>query len=370
MHKVGLIVNPIAGMGGKVGLKGTDGPEIVELARKLGATAEAPFRALQALKELEILKDSIEIITCPGAMGESVANKCGFKVTIIGAEKEETSAEDTRQAASEMMKLQIELLLFAGGDGTARDIYSSIKNAMPVIGIPTGVKMHSSVFALNPKRAGELALLYLTGKVKGFREAEVMDIDEELFRKGIVSARLYGYLKIPFERRHVQNVKAATPPSEKYEQEAIAAEVVENMEQDCIYIVGPGTTTRQIMQLLGLDYSLLGVDVVSNGKLLAKDVSEKQLLEIIDDKRSKLIVTPIGGQGYILGRGNQQLSPRIIKKIGKDNIIVVSTKSKLHSLKGAPLLVDSGDGEVDEMLAGYIKVITGYKEYAVYPVSF
>ena len=153
--------------------------------------------------------------------GESVANKCGFKVTIIGAEKEETSAEDTRQAASEMMKLQIELLLFAGGDGTARDIYSSIKNAMPVIGIPAGVKMHSSVFALNPKRAGELALLYLTGKVKGFREAEVMDIDEELFRKGIVSARLYGYLKIPFERRHVQNVKAATS-SENTAKEAIA----------------------------------------------------------------------------------------------------------------------------------------------------
>lgn len=258
-----------------MGLKGTDSSEIVALARKLGATAEAPFRALQALKELEILKDSIEIITCPGAMGGSVANKCGFKVSIIGPAKEETSAEDTRQAALEMMKLQIELLLFAGGDGTARDIYSSIKNAMPVIGIPAGVKMHSSIFALNPKRAGELALLYLTGKVKKPREAEVMDIDEELFRKGVVSARLYGYLKIPFERRYVQNVKTATPPSEKYEQEAIAAEVVENMEQDCIYIVGPWTTTRQIMQLLGLDSSLLGVDVVSNGKLLAKDVSEK-----------------------------------------------------------------------------------------------
>jgi len=370
MHKVGLIVNPIAGMGGKVGLKGTDGPEIVTLARQLGATAEAPFRALQALLELEILKDSIEIITCPEAMGENVAKKCGFKVAIIGTAKEETSADDTRQAASEMMKLQIELLLFAGGDGTARDIYSSIKDAIPVIGIPAGVKMHSSVFAINPKRAGELAFLYLTGKVKEIKEAEVMDIDEELFRKGIVSAKLYGYLKVPFERRCVQNIKTATTPSEKYEQEAIAADIVESMERNYIYIVGPGTTTRQIMQLLGLDYSLLGVDVVKDGKLIAKDVSEKQLLEIVDDKHSKLIVTPIGGQGYILGRGNQQLSPRIIKKIGKDNIIVISTKSKLHSLKGAPLLVDSDDDEVNKMLAGYIKVITGYKEYAVYPVSF
>lgn len=370
MYKIGLIVNPIAGMGGKVGLKGTDGPEVVAKVRSLGAVPESPKRALEALKQLEILKDDIEIITYRGDMGENIAKKCNFRVTVIGATKEETSAEDTRQAALDMLALKVALLLFAGGDGTARDIYNAIKDSIPVIGIPAGVKIHSSIFAINPKRAGELAVLYLTGRISELKEAEVMDIDEESFRKGIVSARLYGYLRIPYEKNRVQNVKAGSPASEEYYQQAIAVEVVENMEDDCIYVIGPGTTTRQIMKTLGLDYTLLGVDVVYNKELISKDVTERQLLEMIQGKYAKLVITPIGGQGYIFGRGNQQLSSTVIKMVGRDNIIVVATKNKLHSLKGCPLLVDTGDDEVNKMLSGFIKVVTGYKEVAIYPVAF
>lgn len=370
MHRIGLIVNPIAGMGGRVGLKGTDGPEIVEKARSLGAVPESPRRACEALKQLETLKDEVEIITYPGDMGENEAIKCGFKVTVIGSFKEETSAEDTRQAARDMLSLNVDLLLFAGGDGTARDVYNAIKDSIPVIGIPAGVKIHSSVFAINPKRAGELAALYLTKKVDRLKEAEVMDIDEQSFREGIVSARLYGYLKIPYEKSRVQNVKSGSPASEEFYQQAIAAEVVENMEDDCIYVIGPGTTTRQIMKALGLDYTLLGVDVVYKKDLVAKDVTEKQLLEIIQGKKAKVVITPIGGQGYLFGRGNQQLSPRVISTVDKGNIIVVATKNKLHSLKGNPLLVDTGDDDINKMLSGFIRVITGYHEYAIYPVAF
>lgn len=370
MYKIGLIVNPIAGMGGKVGLKGTDGPEIVARAKSLGAEPESPKRALEALKQLEALKHEIEIITCPGDMGENIAAECGFKVTTIGVAKPNTSAEDTRQAARDMQAMNVDLLLFAGGDGTARDIYSAIKDSIPVIGIPAGVKIHSSVFAINPKRAGELAVLYLTKKIGELKEVEVMDIDEESFREGIVSSRLYGYLRIPYEKNHVQNIKAGSSASEEYYQQAIAAEVVDNMENDCMYVIGPGTTTRQIMKTLGLDYTLLGVDVVYNRELIAKDVTERQLLEIIQRKYAKLVITPIGGQGYLFGRGNQQLSSRVIKTMGKDNIIVVATKNKLNSLKGNPLLVDTGDEEVNKMLSGYIKVVTGYREYAIYPVAF
>jgi predicted polyphosphate/ATP-dependent NAD kinase len=370
MYKIGLIVNPIAGMGGKVGLKGTDGLEIVAKAKSLGAVPESPKRACEALKQLDTLKDDIEIITYPGDMGENVAVKCGFRVTVIGFAKKETSAEDTRQAALDMLALNVDLLLFAGGDGTARDIYSAIKDSIPVIGIPAGVKIHSSVFAINPKRAGELAVLYLTGKISGLKEAEVMDIDEQSFREGIVSAHLYGYLKIPYDKNRVQNVKAGSPASEEFYHQAIAVEVVENMENDCIYAIGPGTTTRQIMKTLELDYTLLGVDVVCNKELIARDVTEKQLLEMIQGKYTKLVITPIGGQGYLFGRGNQQLSSRVIKTVGKENIIVVATKNKLHSLKGNPLLVDTGDDEVNKMLFGFIKVVTGYREYAIYPVAF
>ncbi|MGB5933090.1 MAG: ATP-NAD kinase, partial [Anaerolineae bacterium] len=197
----------------------------------------------------------------------------------------------------------------------------------------------------------------------------VMDVDEEAFRQGIVSAKLYGYLKIPFRRRLVQSLNIASKPGEKASLEAIACEVVDRMGDDCLYIIGPGSTTRAITSKLGLNKTLIGVDVVFKGKLLATDVNESQLLNLLEGRDAKIIVTPIGGQGYIFGRGNQQISPEVIKRVGKDNIIVVSTTEKINSLGGRPLWVDTGDRAVDRMLSGYMRVVTGYNEQVVCRVS-
>lgn len=370
MCRLGLIVNPIAGMGGRVGLKGTDGAEILQRAKELGAEPHAHERAAEALKSFAQLKDEIELITCPGKMGEESALLAGLGPTLIGESADvTTSAEDTAKAARAMFDRDVKLILFAGGDGTARDIYEVVGDAQVVLGIPAGVKIHSAVYACNPIVAGDVAASYIRGEIKRVLEAEVMDIDEDAFREQRLSAQLYGYLKIPYRRNSLQRLKLASNPNESHSQEAIAFDIVENMSDDFLYIIGPGTTTRAIMQKLGLEYSLLGIDVVCEKKLIGKDCNEVQLLEEIRDKKTKLIITPVGGQGFILGRGNQQLSPEVIRCVGKENIIIAATEGKLASFKGEPLMVDTGEQAVDKYLSGYYRVVTGYHSSSIYPVS-
>ncbi len=357
--KIGFIVNPIAGMGGKVGLKGTDGPEVLEKARKLGALPESPKKAKIALEVLLPLKDKIEIFTYPDDMGEEEATQVGFNPIVL-EDKNDRGPKATEEAAKKMLDKGIDLLMFAGGDGTARNIYNTIGNKVPVIGIPAGVKIHSGVYASHPKGAGEVALKYLQDEDMKTKEAEVMDIDEEAFREGQVTAKLYGYMKVPFEPELVQNLKSGGIGSEEAALDGISDKIIETMEPDVLYIIGSGTSTRPIMEKLGLPNTLLGIDIIKDKKLVASDVNEKEILEIIEGKKAKIIVTVIGGQGYIFGRGNQQLSAEVIRRVGKDNIRIIASKNKLMSLGGRPLLVDTGNEEVNSMFNGYTRVLTSY----------
>lgn len=357
-------------MGGRVGLKGSDGIEILRKARELGARPESPRRAVEALKIIAGIKEEIEVLAYPEEMGANECREAGLNPEVIGNIKSgATSPEDTMEAARQMAERGVDLILFAGGDGTARNIYTAIGPGIPVLGIPAGVKIHSAVYAINPRSAGEVASLYLQNKVLNLREAEVMDIDEDAFREGRVNARLYGYLKVPEERR-VQSVKSGAR-SEQAEVEGMAADVVNNMEADILYIIGPGTTTRSIMDRLGLKNTLLGVDVVLNRELVGSDVGEEELFNLVDQHqgRSQIVVTAIGGQGHVFGRGNQQISPRIIKKVGKHNIIVVASRDKLVALQPHPLLVDTGDSELDQELSGYVRVVTGWEDSIMYRIS-
>jgi len=367
--KLGLIVNPIAGMGGSVGLKGTDGEKILEKAKKLGAIPKAPNRAIEALKEISSIKDTIDLITYPHDMGENEAKACNFDPIVIGSIQEDwTTSTDTRNAARDMLRTKVDLILFVGGDGTARDIYEAIGDKLPVLGVPAGVKIHSGVFAINPKNAGILSVMYLQERAS-LIEAEVMDIDEEAFRHNRVSAKLFGYLKIPNFPQMVQDTKAGSIPSEAAAMIDIAWEVVDNMRDDHIYIIGPGSTTKSIMKQLRLKYTLLGVDIIYRKKLIENDVNENKILKLIDGKKAKIVVTVIGGQGYVFGRGNQQISAEVIKNVGKENIIVVATENKIVSLNGKPLLVDTGNDEIDDVLKGYIRVVTGFMRSIVYKVA-
>ncbi len=368
--KIGLIINPLAGIGGKAGLKGSDGADIVEKALKRGARPEAHLRARTALEMLTGVSDAVEMYAYEGAMGSDLLKDMGFDVNIVGhPEEEATHAQDTINAAALMKAGGVELILFAGGDGTARNIFEAVDATVPVIGIPAGVKIHSAVYAVNPMSAGSVARDFIQGEIQELKEAEVMDIDEVLFRDGVVDARLYGYMTVPESGHRLQATKSGAK-SDDEQLGGMAGYVMDLMEEDTLYIVGPGSTTRSIMVGLELANTLLGVDVVKNNELVAADVSEEELWNLVkDEDKVKIIVTIIGGQGSLFGRGNQQISPRVLRKVGKKNIMVVSTNSKLSALNGEPLLVDTGDTELDQELSGYVQVIVDYAHTSVRKVA-
>lgn len=366
--KLGFIVNPIAGMGGRVGLKGTDGKGTLEKALSLGAVPESPLKAKKALEVLVAHKDELEIYTYPGEMGEDEARALGFEPIVLGEKDRETFyPSDTEEAAKAMMDKGVDIILFAGGDGTARNIYNAIGMNVPVIGVPAGVKIHSAVYASHPRAAGEVVKKWLLGEIDETKESEVMDIDEEAFREGVVTARLYGYMNLPVEPELIQTTKSVGIGREEDALDGIADIIVEEIEEnpDTFFIMGSGTTIRPIMDKMDLDNTLLGIDIVKNKELIASDVNENQILDIIGDEKAKIVVTVIGGQGYIFGRGNQQISGQVIKKVGKDNIMIVAPKNKLMSLEGRPLLVDTGNDEVNAMFTGYMKVYTTYYAQAI-----
>jgi len=369
--KLGFLVNPIAGMGGKVGLKGTDG--VSDKAIDMGAKPIAPERGvefLEKLKELGLYQKT-ELITCPAVMGEEETHFTGLKADILPMRLgSKTTAEDTKQAVRLMAERKVDLILFVGGDGTARDILDALADLpILVLGIPAGVKMYSGIFAINPTDAAYILEAFLKKETQT-QDFEIMDADETAIRSDRFNIRLHGFLKGPFLPMRIQGSKQVSPETvdEHDNQVAVARFAMEEMNPKATYILGPGTTIKCLADLLGVEKTILGVDVYSQGKLL-KDVNEERILnEITDWQNTWIIVSPIGRQGMLFGRGNQQISPKIIRLVGKEKIIVLVTKGKIRSIEESVLRVDTGDAEVDKMLKGYIRVATDYREWRLLQV--
>ncbi|CAM3877048.1 ATP-NAD kinase family protein [Rheinheimera salexigens] len=367
--RLGLIINPLAGLGGSVGLKGSDGQ--AEQAIALGAKPQAMHRAQTALAELESLKSQFTVYTVAGDMGEKSCQQLALNYHVVYTPNANvTSATDTEQAAQALVAAKVDLLLFAGGDGTARNICNVVAEETTVLGIPAGVKIHSGVYAISPTAAGKLVAKLIAGELVSLDSADVMDIDEQAFRQGVVKARRFGEMRIPAQLRYVQSVKAGGQESDELVLADLAAYITEQMQDDVRYIMGSGSTVAAVMQELGVENTLLGVDVVENGQLIAKDVTAEQLFSLIDGYPSQLIITLIGGQGHVFGRGNQQLAPKIIRSLGRSNIQVIASKDKLEQLQGRPLLADTGDAKLDQELAGLINVLTGYNDYVMYRLGW
>ena len=367
--KIGLLVNPIAGMGGRVGLKGTDG--VVDEAIARGATPIAPGRAqefLQTLQSFHLSPSQFELFVCPKQMGADVTHSFGIPFQPVDVTiSEKTTSKDTATCVEALYKAGVRLLVFVGGDGTARDILDAInKNSyddLLIIGVPSGVKMYSGIFVVNPADAAEVVKLVLEGGA-GVAEFEIMDADEDAFREDRFIIKLYGYMKGPSVPARFQGAKQASPETinEHEAQEAIAKFIIEQMIPEGTYILGPGTTVKTVADLLGVKKTILGVDVYRNGAI-ENDVNEARIIALVKDfSKTWIVVSPIGHQGMLFGRGNQQISPGVIQRVGKDHIFVISTPAKLKGMAGGTLKVDTGDSTVDALLRGYIRVITDYNE--------
>ena len=360
-------------MGGAVGLKGTDGEEILRKALEMKAQPLSPERAKTFLAELKPVRNAIELVAASGEMGANEALEVGFKPRIIGKLQAKTTADDTKNAVRLMCEHEVDLIVICGGDGTMIDVLEAMGQSMPipVLGVPTGVKMHSAVFAVNPKAAAKIALQFLWDELT-IREAEVMDVDEEAYRQGRLSADLKGFLLVPFESTLLQGCKVGSPPTidEGLDREAIARRIIEEMNPEPLYILSPGTTVAAITDKLGVKKTLLGIDLLQNKKIFKFDVNEQQILDIIKEhkRECQIIVSPIGCQGFIFGRGNQQISPEIIRQVhGLKNVIIVATPFKISTLD--TLRVDTGDFELDNSLKGYVRVVAGYHETIVMRVE-
>ncbi len=378
MSRIGFIVNPIAGMGGRVGLKGTD--HVVDQALAAGAEPVAPGRArlfLEAFLRMQAKDPDLDVrwLACGSDMGCDLLEEAGVDgsaIEVVHRPGHPTTADDTRAAANACAEAPVELLLFCGGDGTARDIVAAVDGRVPILGVPSGVKMHSGVFAVDPRAAAEALAAFLRGQLR-IGESEVLDLDEEAYRAGEWRIRMYATARTLVEPNLVQADKMMFA---EMSEESVRLEMAEHFrdlfgeEPATLFLLGPGSTIESIARRLKIEKTLLGIDAVIGGKLIARDLDEKGILGLLARyPRAKLVVSPIGAQGFVLGRGNLQLSPAVVRRIGVRNLLVVATPAKLAA---TPVLrVDTGDEALDAEIRRkeYLFVLIGYRTTKLHPIK-
>lgn len=412
---IGLVVNPVAGVGGPAGLAGSDGADVQRSALARGARSRAQERAVLALTTLAERHPGLVVATVAGAMGADAVRAAGLTARVLASPPAstalgETDAADTSAAVAALVTVGVDLILVVGGDGTLRDACAGLEAAAlacttpqesahprgqgadsadsaaflrsssreaaepvmqppAVLGVPAGVKMYSPVFAVSPRAAGSIAADWIDHEGLPTEEREVLDIDEAAMRHARVDPTLHGMLRVPYRSGRTQARKAPTPATEAAAVEAAARGAVARMRPGVRHLLGPGGTTAEIARQLGVEGSPLGVDVVLDGAVVVRGASEQELLAEIAEGPAQAVVTVIGGQGFLLGRGNQQLSASVLRALGDHPLLVVAPEQKLIDLHGRPLLVDTGDPELDARLAGHIRIITGVGTTSVYAVS-
>jgi predicted polyphosphate/ATP-dependent NAD kinase len=366
--RVGLVVNPVSGMGGRVGLKGTDG--LLDEALRRGAEPVAPGCMVRFLERLGKDAERVAWVTCAFDMGADELAESGltpgehYQVAYTPPSLHDTNADDTRRACTALLARGVQAIVFCGGDGTARDVMAAVGSSVPVLGVPSGVKMFSGVFALSPEAAAQVLSALVSGEAE-VGEGEVVDVDEAAYRDGRLACTLHGTMRILRARSLIQDTKRITSlGDEGAAQDAIARFVVEMLEREDypLTVLGAGTTVEAVARRMDVPKTPLGVDVVRGDQLLVEDASEEDLLRVLAGERTvRIVLSPIGAQGFLLGRGNQQISPDVLEAAGGPaSLIIVATPHKLRAMEA--LRVDTGDQELDLRLGGMRQIVTGYHD--------
>jgi predicted polyphosphate/ATP-dependent NAD kinase len=361
---LGLLVNPVAGMGGRVGLHGTDGASRLAEARRRGAASVTTPRARRAVQRLA--GRDVDILAAPGPMGADVMVAGGAKGrTLQMRVGPETTAADTQRAARLLADAGVAVVLFAGGDGTAGDIVRAIGQRVPILGIPSGVKMRSGVFAANPEAAGELAAEFLARPERPVAAADVVDVVEAGTAPDVPGrppqVELRGQASVPsLGAGRIPGPKSSSTLASSAAVEALCRAVADELSRGTLYLFGPGSTTGRILEVMGLPSSPLGVDAVKDGVLVGADLGEQAVVELMGTAaKTKLVLGVIGGQGFLLGRGNQQLGRAVLSCIAPEDLIIVSSADKLVALQPPLLRVDVGDEASFAWGSGFQRVRVG-----------
>ncbi|MGQ9781680.1 MAG: ATP-NAD kinase family protein [Nitrososphaeria archaeon] len=344
-----------------MGFKGTDNKEIVKLALAKKVSPRAQIRASEFIEGVKNLsRNDVCFYTSGAKMGQDYLLNKGvrFKIAYEYSGEYSTSA-DTEDCCKKFLENGVEVIFFVGGDGTARNVYNVVQNTLPLIGIPAGVKMYSGVFCTTISASTKIFLDFLNGNYE-LGEEEIIDVDEESYRKDFFNLRIYGYALTLRSHTDMQGSKQESYSQDKENQERIAKYFIERMERNIYYILGPGTTVKSIPRLLNEPNTLLGVDILLNGKIIALDVNEEQIMQTVENNKAKVVVSPLGKQGIVFGRGNQQISSKIIKLVGKENLVFLATERKLMDMKRNYLIADLDDPEMREKLYGYVRVLIDY----------
>jgi predicted polyphosphate/ATP-dependent NAD kinase len=367
--KIGLLINPYAGIGGEAALKGSDGESIRQQALEYSDTLRSLGRADRFLRALSDARDSIEWVVPEGSMGQDALAPFSLKhvEVILTGKTDGTEAKDSRLFV-ETIKEQVDLLVFVGGDGTARDVLTACGELL-CLGIPAGVKMQSSVFAITPEAGASIVQVLLAAGTIQSQEGEVRDIDEEALRQGKVRSKYFGSMTIVDEPRYLQRLKMGATEDEQLVLDDMSEYLTELFSEKKV-LVGPGKTTAYWLESLGVESTLVGFDFIDSGKLVQSDLNGQDI-ELLLSKYTDmdLLISPTGHQGVLIGRGNQQLTAKSLKTLPKKHWHIVASKSKLNALEGRPLIVDSNDVELDQQLCGLYPVICAYEDEVLYPVN-